>query len=381
MRLLMITGDRALAQGKKGPFYYTLEEFSKYWERIDVVCPRIQNSKCSLRESRSKIQNLFGNVFIHPSVWPLIFQPFFILKKGTEIYREQKFDLFTIHSYPPFYNDIGGLMLHKKIKKPCVLEVHHITGYPKAGDFKEKIYRFLTKIFVKHIAKNPIAVRVVNQKQTPEFLIESGVDKGKIKYIPSAYIDLNTFKPRDSEKNYDIVFAGRLTKNKGIMLLLEAMKKIKNQTLNIRMIIVGAGPLENKIKNFIKNNKLEKNIEFAGWLPSMEDVARIYNQSKIFVMPSFNEGGPRVNLEAMACKTAVITTRVGLMPDIVRDGENGLFTDWNPQDIAEKIVLLLKDDDLRKKMAENGYQTVQQFERKKMIKNYAETYQNLLHSS
>jgi glycosyltransferase involved in cell wall biosynthesis len=371
MKLLMITGDRALAQGKKGPFYYTLEEFSKHWERIDVVCPK----------TSQVVSNVFGNVFIHSSPWSLIFQPWFIFKKGKEVFGKEKFDLFTIHSYPPFYNDIGGLWLYKKINTPYILEVHHITGHPKAGDLKEKVYRFLTGVFTKYFTKKAIAVRVVNKIQTPEFLIESGVDKKKIKYIPSAYIDLNTFKPRDSEKNYDIVFAGRLTKNKGINLLLKAVRIIKFQISNFKLIIVGSGPLERKIKKYIEKHNLEKNIEFAGWLPGMEDVARVYNQSKIFIMPSFNEGGPRVNLEAMACKTAVITTRVGVMPDIVQDGENGLFIDWNPQDIAEKIVLLLKDDDLRKKIAENGYQAVQQFERKKMIKNYAETYQNLLHSS
>jgi len=402
MKLLMITGDRALAQGKKGPFYYTLEEFSKYWERIDVICPKIQNSEL-------KTQNLFGNVFIHSSSWPLIFQPLFISKKGAEIFREQKFDLFTIHSYPPFYNDIGGLWLYNKLRTspassasqtfptpqtsqtpltsctsptiPYVLEVHHITGCPRAGDFREKLYSILTRIFIKKFARNATAVRVVNQKQTPEFLIKFGIDKEKIKYISSAYIDLETFKPMSMEKKYDIVFAGRLTKNKGTMLLLEAIKKINNQKPNIKMIIVGTGPLENKIKKFIKQNQLENNIEFAGWLPGMEDVAKAYNQSKIFVMPSFNEGGPRVNLEAMACNVAVITSRVGLMIDIIKDKENGLFVDWDSKDIADKIMLLLEDDDLCKKIAENGYKIVQQFERKKMIKNYAETYQNLLHSS
>ena len=95
-------------------------------------------------------------------------------------------------------------------------------------------------------------------------------------------------------------------------------------------------------------------------------------------MPSFNEGGPRVTLEAMACKVPVITSRVGVMLDIIKEGENGLFIDWNPKDIADKIMLLLKDNSLRQKIAENGHQTIQQFERKKVIENYAKFYQNLL---
>jgi len=376
MKLLMITGDRALAQGKKGPFYYLLEEFSRHWERIDIICPK----------TNQVIFKVFSNIFIHPSPWSIIFHPWFILKKGLEIYRKEKFDLFTVHSYPPFYNDIGGKWLYNKIKVPYVLEIMHITGYPKAGNFKEWFYRILEGLFVKFFTERARAVRVINKKQTPGFLKKAGVDEKKLKYIPAFYIDFNIFKPLNLEKKYDIVFSGRLVRNKGIMLLLSAIEKIKNsqpeagrpQGENIKLIIVGDGPLKSKIQKFIKKNKLEENIEFAGWLPGINDVAKIYNQSKIMVMPSFNEGGPRVTLEAMACKTPVLTSGVGVMLDIIENNENGLFIDWNFRDIAEKIELLLKDENLRQKIAENGYNTIQQFERKKAIKNYADNYQALL---
>ena len=95
-------------------------------------------------------------------------------------------------------------------------------------------------------------------------------------------------------------------------------------------------------------------------------------------MPSFNEGGPRVNLEAMACNVAVITSEVGLMVDIIKDNENGLFINWNSKDIADKIMFLLENVDLRNKIAENGHKTVQQFERSKTIYDYAKKYQELM---
>jgi glycosyltransferase involved in cell wall biosynthesis len=401
MRLLMITGDRALVQGKKGPFYYMLEEFSKYWERIDILCPRI-----STKRSDQTLQTYqpFNNVFIHSSNLPLIFQPWFILRKGQEIFKEQKFDLFTIHGYPPFYNDLGGLWLHNKIKVPYALEIMHITGYPKAGNLKDWFYKILSYSLIKFFARKAMAVRIINQKQTGEFLIQSGVNKEKLKYIPAFYIDFNVFKPQEMDKphtntelvrgKYDIVFSGRLVKNKGIGLLLGAIKNIQQaQRSNIsgkhsdhtfqaiKLIIIGDGPLKSNIKKFITKNNLQSSIELAGWLPTINDLAKIYNQSKMMVMSSFNEGGPRVTLEAMACKVPVITSRVGIMLDIINDGKNGVFIDWDVKDIVNKIMLLLKDDDLRLKIAENGYQAVQQFERKKVIENYAKTYQNLLHTS
>ena len=133
-KLLFISGDIALIKGQKGPFYYLLEEFSKYWERIDIISPRV--SKEALAEAGGAVLQPFPNVFLHPSPWHLIFQPWFIAKKGKELFKEHKFDLFGVHSYPPFYNEMGGLKLHKKIKVPFVLECHHITG---GADFLLKV--------------------------------------------------------------------------------------------------------------------------------------------------------------------------------------------------------------------------------------------------
>ncbi|MDP2947236.1 MAG: hypothetical protein Q8N88_03910, partial [Nanoarchaeota archaeon] len=87
MKLLMITGDRALAQGREGPFYYMLEEFSKYWERIDIICPRLRQGFGG--QVKLHVQKFFNNVYVHSSNLPLILQPWFIFKKGKEIFKEQ----------------------------------------------------------------------------------------------------------------------------------------------------------------------------------------------------------------------------------------------------------------------------------------------------
>ncbi len=368
MKLLFISGDVALVKGQKGPFYYLLVEFAKYWERIDVICPRVGSDEFDQQFLRP-----FPNVYIHPSPWHLIFQPWFIAKKGLEIYRQQKFDLFGIHSYPPFYNEIGGLKLYKKIKVPFVLECHHIVGYPKAADLKEKIYFLLIKLFLAHYTRKAVSVRTVNSIQVPDFLKKIGVEEKKIMYIPSFYIDFATFQPDELvDKKYDLVFCSRLVENKGILNLIKAIKLVKEKLEDVKLIIIGSGPLKNKIEQFVKKNKLENNILFSGWLPSVEDVAEIYRQSRVFVMPSFNEGGPRVSLEAMACGLPVITTRVGIMNEIIQDGENGFFIDWSPADMAEKIIKMLNNPETIMEMGEKSLASVKIFKREEMIKNYAE---------
>ncbi|MDP3800216.1 MAG: glycosyltransferase, partial [bacterium] len=303
-KLLMITGigsAKDLASGRQGAFYNTLEEFHKYWERVDIISPKIKGLE-------SGVRNLFDNVFIHISPWPLVFHPFWFLKKGLEIYKEQKFDLMTVHEFPPFYNGIGARLLWQKIKVPYVLEIHHVPGHPKAANLKEGIYRSLMKWFIKFDASKATVVRVVNQNQTPEFLKRAGVPEKKITYMPSMYIDLETFKPMNMKKEYDLIFVGRLEPNKGIGLLLEAASKLMVKSEKLKVLIVGDGPLTKSLKLRVKSLKLENNIIFYGRAKDSSEIAQLLNESKILVMPSYNEGGPRVVLEAMACEVPVLVT-------------------------------------------------------------------------
>src|SRR3989344_4712593 len=281
-KLLMITGlgsAKDLASGKKGAFYNTLEEFSKYWERIDIICPKSVASQRQLVSGKTNYQflpdrqaepitNYFGNVYLHISSWPLVFHPLWFLKKGIEIYKEQKFDLMTVHEFAPFYNGIGARLLWNKIRVPYVVEIHHIPGYPRAANFKEEIYKILTRLFIEFDSKKAKAVRVVNQNQVPKFLIESGIPKEKIIYIPSIYIDSDVFKSMDLSKEYDLIFVGRLEKNKGLYLFLETIK-----ITGLRGIIVGTGPLMNDCKLKIKNFKLK--ITMHGWAKDSQEIAEL----------------------------------------------------------------------------------------------------------
>ena len=364
----MITGRGSaidLASGKRGAFYNTLEEFHKYWERIDIICPKARGPASP--HSRG---TQFLNVFIYPSPWSLIFQPFWILKKGREIYREQKFDLVVVHEYPPFYNGIGAKWLWNKIKVPYVLEIFHIPGYPKAASLKEKIYKKMFYFFFGYDCRKAKAVRVMNN-QIAKKLLNLGIPESKIKLIPAIYIDLDIFRPMGLKKKYDLIFVGRLVKNKGVNLFLDAVKK-----LNCRAIIVGDGPLLEKIKLEIENWKLK--IDMYGWAKDSKEIAELLNQSKILVTTSYNEGGPRVLLEAMASGVPVITTRVGIAEDLIKDGENGFFIDWSGESISEKASKLLENTELQRNFASSGLEIAKKFEKRAAIKNYAEKLQKLV---
>lgn len=95
-------------------------------------------------------------------------------------------------------------------------------------------------------------------------------------------------------------------------------------------------------------------------------------------MPSYNEGGPRVVLEAMACGVPVLATPVGIVPDIVKDGESGEITTWNSYNIAEKAKKLLNDPVRYEKYSRAGIELAKQFEKKAAIKNYADKLRGLI---
>ena len=280
-KLLMITGRGSavsLASGERSAFYNTLEEFHKYWERIDIITPKVKNP----------ISNVFGDVFIHSSSWPLLFHPIFFIGKALEIYRQQKFDLITVHEFPPFYNGIAARIIWNKIKIPYILEIFHIPGYPKAANLKEKIYRRLFYFFIRYDCRKAKAVRVMNN-QMAEKLINLGVPESKINLIPAIYIDLDIFKPMDLGKKYDLIFIGRLEKNKGLKLFLDAIKILvfKFNLHSLKVLIVGDGSERNKLKVRADELEIEDNINFYGWAEDSNKVAMLLNQSKLLVITSY----------------------------------------------------------------------------------------------
>jgi glycosyltransferase involved in cell wall biosynthesis len=357
----MISGDRALASGKKGAFYNTLEELHKHFDRIDIITPRITNYELRIKE-------IFGNVFIYPSPWPIWLQPFWIFLKGKAL----SYDIATVHEYPPFYNGLGAWLLWRKTHKPFISEIHHIPGYPRDSTIKEKIYKLLTLIFINYITKHSKAIRIVNENQSSEFLKRAGISENKMLFATSQYIDLEIFRPIQTIKEYDLIFVGRLEENKGISLLLKAVSNIKLQIPNIKCLIVGDGSLKKHLSLEINHLSLRNNVLLYGFAKDSAEIAGLINKSRILIMSSYNEGGPRVVLEALACGVPVVATNVGIVPDLNSKGRfGGLISDWNSDDMARKIGLLLTDSNLYNKLRAIGLSNIAQYEKRDAIKNYA----------
>ncbi len=201
--------------------------------------------------------------------------------------------------------------------------------------------------------------------------VESQNQKLPVSVIPNG-VDLEKFTNRESRiMNHGkvIITVSRLVEKNGIEDLIEAMTILVNDKSttngnwkmeNPKLLIVGGGSLEKKLKLKVKNLKLESNIEFLGEI-SNELTLKYLSMADIFVRPSLSEGLGTAFLEAMAAGLPVIGTPVGGIPDFLKDGETGLFCNvGDPQDLAEKIKILLTDSELRIKLINNGRKLVQE---------------------
>jgi glycosyltransferase involved in cell wall biosynthesis len=357
MKLLMISGDRSVAAGKAGAFSETLKELHAHFERIDIICPRV---------SEQQVRVILGNVYLHPSPGGLLGQPWFILRKGKELFDAHHHDVMTVHDYPPFYNGFGAKKLKHVTGMPAVLELHHIIGWPQASSLQEFVGRVMSKVILPSHIKHFDAVRVVNST-VKNLLAQWNVPAEKISVVPSFYLDhALVASSKNQPKTFDLVFCARLVRNKGLASVFDALKEMPSATL----LVIGDGELRPAMENRAKH--FGHRVHFTGWLSTHAEVLKDMASAKVFVMNSTSEGGPRAALEAMALGLPILTTRVGVMPDVIEDGRNGIFTDGSAKDVADKAKILLADEPRMQLLGKEASRILNRFEKQSAIKTYGD---------
>ncbi len=162
---------------------------------------------------------------------------------------------------------------------------------------------------------------------------------------------------------------------KGLKYLIKAMKiVVHDYRLPIKTVIIGEGKLRVKLEQQISDNNLQNNITLTGSLKSASKYLRAFD---LAVMPSVKEGLPYFLLEAMAAGLPVVATKVGGIPEIIIDGQNGFLIEaQNEQLLAEKIKLLFDNQTMAATMAANNLQTVKEkFSQQQMVESTIACYQ------
>ena len=172
--------------------------------------------------------------------------------------------------------------------------------------------------------------------------VEIGVPEGMIEVIPMG-VDTTSFTPaaRDAREPW-IVFTGSLIPRKGVRYLIEALPDVFRARPEYRLAILGDGPDEPELRRLAETLGVADRVVFAGFLPQ-EAVRAWLQRARLFVLPSTEEGLGVVMLEAMACGTPVVASRVDGIPEAVTEREGRLVPPADPAALAVAMIEALDD--------------------------------------
>jgi glycosyltransferase involved in cell wall biosynthesis len=162
------------------------------------------------------------------------------------------------------------------------------------------------------------------------------------------YIDSNRYRITVpyGDREHLIAFVAALVKRKGAMEFASAVNIVAETNPEYRFIIVGSGPLKTEIAALLSKHISEGTVKMMDSLGEDEFVPFL-NRLGLLVLPSTHEGLPNIVLEAMSCGTPVLATKVGAIPDVIDDGQNGFLVDTNsPNDLAKGIVRAMQESDI-----------------------------------
>ena len=269
--------------------------------------------------------------------------------KLIKLIKEKKYNIIHVHLFPAdIFAAIASLFLPRNIK--WIFSEHG--AYNRRRTLK--IFKILDNFTYSRYSK----IVCVSKQVELALLNWIPSNKGKTKVIPNA-VPIPKFLNPCSVKTYDILFVGRLTKQKSVEILLKAIKILKNKhSRNLKIAIVGDGELKENLNNLTVELGINREVKFLG---VRKDVKELMVSSKIFVLPSRWEGFGIVIIEAMSNMLPVIATNVGGIPEIIENEKDGILVPpENPKALAQAISNLLEDKELREKLSKAAYKKVRE---------------------
>lgn len=313
---------------------------------------------------------------------------FEILKKYDIPYSE--LPILGVFNYGSYINSLKKIILDFK---PDIVHVHGahelmfiakkvmpsvnllFTCHGYNSDYSFLDYK-LSAFFSNKYSNKVIAVSEYEKKN----LVKAGILEDKVVVIHNGIREKG--EKRDLPIKVDGFIIGtcaRLTKKKGINYLIEAFQKVRVYYKDVHLVIIGDGEERVNLERLItKDNK-----NYIHFLGNLEEASSYFHNFHLFVLPSLNEPFGIVILEAMSQKLPVIATNVGGIPEIIVDGESGLLVPpKNSEKLAEAVLMLIQNKELRIRIGENGYiRFKEKFTIEKMVEKTISVYEEILFNS
>ena len=277
--------------------------------------------------------------------------------------RTEDFDIIHAHDMRASF-----VVSHSNGRTPFISHIHN-NAFDSRGISLKSIAYLFTGLKAKHIFW-------VSESSYKGYKFSCFLNKKSS--ILYNVIDVEGLYKKMQEDNnayqYDIIYLGRLSYEKNPQRLIKVLEGIIRQKPEIRIAVVGTGELEKGIKQLAKELKIDKNIDFLGFI---SNPLKILHDSKVMIMTSRWEGTPMCALEAMALGVPIVSTPVDGLRKLIVNGKNGFLCD-SDTDFVDKILSIIDDKNLRLAFSDEmknraiKFNCIEEY-KKKLIEYYEES--------
>ena len=304
--------------------------------------------------------------------------PFFLLSQlvaAVKLVRTRRFDCIHAHWLIP-QGMTAAIAARATSPSPPILTTSHgsdIYGLSGGG------FRILKRA----VATRSAAITVVSRSMIPALKRLSAPAAG-IHVIPMGVDLQKRFTPAKRPKSgQQLLYVGRLTEQKGVHVLIDALPLIAESHPGVSLVIAGEGQEKQNLQKRVLQRKMQGRVAFVGAVNN-KSLAGFYRKADVVVFPSVErEGFGLVAVEALGCECATVVTDLPAMADIVTDGETGLvIPQKNTERLAESVSRLLNDPTLRARLGHAGRRHVlERFDWRIVAAQYRQLIQSLTEGS
>lgn len=308
-----------------------------------------------------------------------------MLEKGVRLGREDRFDLVHAHDWLVAY---AGRGLKHVFQMPLIASIHatefgrnhglHNDEQRYIGEVEWSLtYEAWTVICNSRYMQEEIT-GVFNLPPDKLAIIPNGIRPEAFQVpAPDPALRLRYAEPEERI----IFFIGRLVREKGVQVLLEALQKLRERIPHVRAIIAGQGPYAEELHRLALHLGLDRQVTFAGYVDE-QTRNQLYAQADVAVFPSLYEPFGLVALEAMAAGTPVVVSDTGGFAETVEHGVNGIrVAVENSSELAGQLLALLNNPDLGRRLARQALKdTAESYSWFSIARQYEEIYQQIVFS-